>query len=107
LNVFEDNKEIENYIENHKESPNYKLLSNFWILYKNNEYQDVLFDREIDVQSFIVNNLEEQRQQVELLLDIYNHFDNYSITKELRNNINRMPFKIKLKWNVLKMIGDE
>lgn len=107
LNVFEDNKEIENYIENHKESPNYKLLSNFWILYKSNGYQDVLFDREIDVQPFIVNNLEEQRQQVELLLDIYNHFDNYSITEELRNNINRMPFKIKLKWNVLKMIGDE
>lgn len=102
-----DNDKIEEFILSHSDCDVYKRVANFWDIYKHNEYRDINIDRKLDIEKEINNDLEKQRQQLDVLLEIYNNFENYEITDEFKNKVHLFPLKIKLREKVKSLINDK
>ena len=105
INLFGGDDKIEDFILSHSNCEKYKCVSNFWKIYQYNDYNAVLLNKDLDIDYLIKNNLDELIQKLEYLLDIYNNFEDYEITKEFRNKVYLFPLKIKLREKVLSMIN--
>jgi hypothetical protein len=107
INLFDGDDKIEEFILSHSDCDVYKRVANFWEIYKHNEYRDINLDRKLDIEKEINNDLEKQRQQLDVLLEIYNNFENYEITDEFKNKVHLFPLKIKLREKVKSLINDK
>ena len=105
INLFGGDDKIEEFILSHSNCEKYKCVSNFWKIYQYNDYNAVLLNNNLDIDYLIKNNLDELIQKLEYLLDIYNNFEDYEVTKEFRNKVYLFPLKIKLREKVLSMIN--
>ena len=105
INLFDGDDKIEEFILSHSDCDVYKRVDNFWEIYKHNEYRDINLDRKLDIEEEINNDLEKQSQQLDVLLEIYNNFENYEITDEFKNKVHLFPLKIKLREKVKSLIN--
>lgn len=77
--IFESRTAFEQYLYslNTKDVPNIEQIKNFWQLYRNNDYTQIEFRGQGNVQNKIENNLKEEVRKLERLLAIKNEFEGY------------------------------
>lgn len=81
--IYGNADEFESFIDSqNKESvPNIKLISNFWKLYKNNNYKPIEFQNQGNVQNKIDTDLTNEVDKLNQLLEIERIFDEYEVDR--------------------------
>lgn len=75
--IFESRTAFEQYLDtlNKEHIDNIELIKNFWQLYKNNDYTQIEFSGQGNVQDKIDNNLKKEVRKLERLLEIKKEFE--------------------------------
>ena len=98
--IFGNNEEFEKFLNNcNSNSIEEKRVKNFWRLFKNNDYQPLIFESDVNIQEIIKNCFKEQIKQLEELESIKQEIEKSGkINQANISSFSNNPLKIAL-WS--------
>ena len=98
--IFEGKEKFEQFLNSCNSTEEIRI-KNFWELFKNNDYQPLIFESDVNIQNLIKNCFKEQIKQLEELESIKQEIEKTgSISKESRDSFSNNPLKIALRSEI-------